>query len=222
MYVMMEYARDFGIPLKGSRVVIQGFGNVGGHLARLLHTEAGAKVIAVSDVGGGVVNEDGLDVPALLAHAAAGKPVSEWPRGKPITNDQLWTLPCDWLIPAALGGVITKETNARTVDCKVVVEAANEPTTPTADRILEDRGIAVIPDFLANAGGVTVSYYEWAQNLQQYRWTHEQVNHELKVTITKAYVGVRDLAKEKGVTFRTAAYAIALQRVAEAERLRGN
>jgi glutamate dehydrogenase (NAD(P)+) len=220
--VMMEYARDFGIPLKGSRVVIQGFGNVGGHLARLLDTEAGAKVIAISDVGGGIVNEAGLDVPALLAHAASGRPVSEWPRGKPITNEQLWTIPCDWLIPAALGGVITKETNARTIDCKAVVEGANEPTTPTADRILEDRGIPVIPDFLANAGGVTVSYYEWAQNLQQYRWTHDQVNQELKATITKAYVGVRELAKQKGVTFRTAAYAIALQRVAEAERLRGN
>ncbi len=230
MYVMMEYARDFGIPLRGSRVVIQGFGNVGGHLARLLHGEAGAKVIAVSDVNGGIVNENGLDVPALLAHAAARKPVSEWTGGggggggggKAITNDALWTIPCDWLIPAALGGVITKETNARTIDCKVVVEGANEPTTPTADLILEERGIPVIPDFLANAGGVTVSYYEWSQNLQQYRWTHEQVNRELQATLTKAYTAVRDLAKQKGVTFRTAAYAIALQRVAEAERLRGN
>src|SRR5207247_2181736 len=146
MYVMEEYARDFGIPLKGSRVVIQGFGNVGGHLARLLHAEAGARV----------------------------------------------------------------------------VEGANEPTTPTADSILEERGIAVLPDFLANAGGVTVSYYEWAQNLQQYRWTHEQVNRELKATITKAYAAVRDLAKEKAVAFRTAAYGIALQRVADDERLRGN
>ncbi|HZI22177.1 MAG TPA: Glu/Leu/Phe/Val dehydrogenase dimerization domain-containing protein [Gemmatimonadales bacterium] len=222
MYVMSEYARDFGIPLRDSRVVIQGFGNVGSHLARLLHTEAGAKVIAVSDVSGGVVNEHGLDVPALLAHTASGKRVSEWPHGKAVTNPELWTIPCEWLVPAALGGVITRETNARTIDCKVVVEGANEPTTPTADRILEERGIAVIPDFLANAGGVTVSYYEWAQNLQQYRWTHDQVNAELKATITKAYVGVRDLAKQRGVTFRTAAYAIALQRVAEAERLRGN
>src|SRR5213079_1434019 len=111
------------------------------------------------------------------------------------SNEQLWTIPCDWLVPAALGSVITKEANARTVDCKVVVEGANEPTTPTADLILEERGIPVIPDFLANAGGVTVR---------------------------KAYIGVRDLAKQKGVTFRTAAYAIALQRVAEAERLRGN
>ncbi|HEU5260841.1 MAG TPA: glutamate dehydrogenase, partial [Gemmatimonadales bacterium] len=208
--------------LRGSRAVIQGFGNVGGHLARLLDAEAGAKVIAVSDVRGGILNERGLDVPGLLAHAAAGKPVAEWPGGKAITNDELWTIKCDWLVPAALGGVITKETNARTIDCKVVVEGANEPTTPTADLILEERGIPVIPDFLANAGGVTVSYYEWSQNLQQYRWTHEQVNRELRATITKAYGAVRDLAKQKGVTLRTAAYAIALQRVAEAERLRGN
>src|SRR5438067_3346621 len=222
MYVMMEYSRDFGIPLKGSRVVIQGFGNVGGHLARLLAAEAGAKVVAVSDVNGDIVNEQGLDVATLLAHTAVRTPVSELADGQAISNDTLWTIPCDWLVPAALGGVIAKETNARTIDCKVVVEGANEPTTPTADRILEERGIAVIPDFLANAGGVTVSYYEWAQNLQQYRWTHEQVNRELKGPINKAYVGVRDLAKQKGVTFRTAAYAIALQRVTEAVRLRGN
>jgi glutamate dehydrogenase (NAD(P)+) len=222
MYVMEEYARDFGVPLKGSRVVIQGFGNVGGNLARLLDTEAGAKVVAVSDVEGGIYNDKGLDVPGLLAHAAQRRPVSEWKGGKRITNEELWAVPCEWLVPAALGGVITKEANARTLDCKVVVEGANEPTTPTADLILEERGIAVLPDFLANAGGVTVSYYEWAQNLQQYRWTHEQVNRELKATITKAYVAVRDLAKEKAVAFRTAAYGIALQRVAEAERLRGN
>jgi glutamate dehydrogenase (NAD(P)+) len=222
MYVMSEYARDFGIPLKGSRVVIQGFGNVGSHLARLLDTEEGAKIICVSDVDGGVVNEKGLDIPGLLKHVAEKKPVSEWKGGKAITNEDLWKLPCDWLVPAALGGVITKEHNARAIECKVVVEAANEPTTPTADLILQERGIPVLPDFLANAGGVTVSYYEWAQNLQQYRWTHEQVNRELKATITKAYAAVRDLSKQKQATFRTAAYAIAIQRVAEAERLRGN
>ncbi len=222
MYVMIEYGRDFGIPLAGSRVVIQGFGNVGGHLARLLVSEAGAKVIAVSDVAGGIVNERGLDIPGLLAHTAAGKPVPEWSGGERIPGEQIWTIPCDWLVPAALGGAITKETNASSLDCKVVVEAANQPTTPIADRILEERGIPVIPDFLANAGGVTVSYYEWAQNLQQYRWTHEQVNRELQATITKAYLAVRDLARGRSVPFRTAAYAIALARVAEAERLRGN
>ncbi|HMJ59415.1 MAG TPA: Glu/Leu/Phe/Val dehydrogenase dimerization domain-containing protein [Gemmatimonadales bacterium] len=222
MYVMEEYARDFGIPLKGGRVVIQGFGNVGSHLARLLDVESQAKVVAVSDVEGGIYNDTGLDIPGLLAHVAQKRPVSEWKGGKRITNEELWTVPCEWLVPAALGGVITKEANAKTIDCKVVVEGANEPTTPTADSILEERGIPVLPDFLANAGGVTVSYYEWAQNLQQYRWTHEQVNKELKATITKAYTAVRDMAKEKAVAFRTAAYGIALQRVAEAERLRGN
>jgi glutamate dehydrogenase (NAD(P)+) len=222
MYVMEDYARDYGVPLKGGRVVIQGFGNVGSHLARLLDVESHAKVVAVSDVEGGIYNDQGLDIPGLLAHVAQKRPVSEWKGGKRITNEELWTVPCEWLVPAALGGVITKESNAKTVDCKVVVEGANEPTTPTADSILEERGIPVLPDFLANAGGVTVSYYEWAQNLQQYRWTHEQVNKELKATITKAYAAVRDLAKEKAVAFRTAAYGIALQRVAEAERLRGN
>lgn len=222
MYVMAEFARDFGVPLRDSRVVIQGFGNVGSHLARLLVTEEGARVIAVSDVDGGIVDERGLDVAGLVRHVQAGRPVSDWPNGRRITNDELWTVPCDWLCPCALGGVITKETNAAMLDCRVVVEGANAPTTPTADRILEERGVAVLPDFLANAGGVTASYFEWSQNLQQHRWTLEQVKTELAATITRAYRAVRDLAKEKAVTFRTAAYAIALQRVAEAERLRGN
>src|SRR5256885_1399303 len=131
MYVMMEYSRDFGIPLKGSRVVIQGFGNVGGHLARLLHAEAGAKVIAVSDVSGGVVNENGLDIPGLLAHTAGRKPVSEWKAGKPISNEQLWTIPCDWLVPAPPRSLITREAQARTVGCKILVGSADQPPTAT-------------------------------------------------------------------------------------------
>jgi glutamate dehydrogenase (NAD(P)+) len=221
MYVMMEYARDFGVPLKDSRVVIQGFGNVGANLARLLTTEAGAHVIAVSDVDGGIVDEKGLDIAALLGHVAAGRSVGEWTRGRRVTNDELWSVPCDWLCPCALGGVITRE-NVPRLDCKVLVEGANAPTTPAADLILAERSIPVLPDFLANAGGVTASYFEWSQNLQQHRWTHEQVNTELKATITRAYREVRDLAKTKDVVFRTAAHAIAIGRVAEAERLRGN
>src|SRR5207249_10026266 len=120
MYVMTEYARDFGIPLKGSRIVIQGFGNVGGHLARLLAAEAGARIVAVADVNGGIANERGLDVPALLAHSAARRPVSEFPGREAITNAALWTIPCERLLPAALGGVTTRETNARHVDSRVV------------------------------------------------------------------------------------------------------
>lgn len=221
MYVMKEYARDFGVALRGGRVVIQGFGNVGSHLARLLVAEADARVVAVSDVDGAIVNEQGLDIPGLIEHLAAGRALADWRQADHVTNEQLLTLRCDWLVPAALGGVLTED-NAAQLDCKVVVEAANEPTTPAADLALEQRGIPVIPDFLANAGGVTVSYYEWAQNLQQYRWTHEKVNEELSHTITAAYAAVRDLAKRERTALRTAAYAIALRRVAEAERLRGN
>ena len=220
--MMEEYGRDFGIPLAGSRVVIQGFGNVGSHLARLLVAEHGAKVIAVSDVAGGILNENGLDIPGLLRHAAERRPIPEWPGGREITNEELWAVGCDWLVPAALGGVITKEANAGMLDCKVVVEAANEPTTPIADRILEERGIVVIPDFLANAGGVTVSYFEWSQNLQQHRWSLEQVNGELRNAMRTAYGQVRDFSRTRAVGFRTAAYAIAIERVAEAERLRGH
>ncbi|MGB7212087.1 MAG: Glu/Leu/Phe/Val dehydrogenase dimerization domain-containing protein [Gemmatimonadales bacterium] len=220
--VMNAYGKDFGLPIKGSRVVIQGFGNVGAHLAMFLH-QMGARVVGVSDVDGGLHDPKGLDIPALFAHAyQARKPVSRFQGGQPITNDDLWKIPCDWLVPAALGGVITKEGNATTVDCKVVVEAANSPTTPTADRILAERGIPVIPDFLANGGGVVVSYFEWAQNLQQHPWTLEKVNDELEQKITAAYRAVRDIVKEKKVPWRTAAYVIALARVAEAERLRGH
>jgi glutamate dehydrogenase (NAD(P)+) len=222
VYCMQEYSRDFQLPIAGSRVVIQGFGNVGAFVAQFAH-ELGAKVIATTDVDGGLFNDKGLDVPKLFQHTYRDrKRVSEFKGGDPITNEALWRIPCDWLVPAALGGVITKEANAKTIDCKVVVEAANSPTTPIADHILEERGIPVLPDFLVNAGGVIVSYFEWVQNLQQHRWTLEQVNTELSNKITAAYRSVRDVAKEKKVPWRTAAYTIALARVAEAERLRGN
>ena len=222
MYTMLEYANDYNIPLKGGSVVIQGFGNVGGHLARLLH-EQGAKIIAVTDLGGGLYNKKGLDVPGLFTHAAVErKPVSEFTGGDSIDNEDLWTIPCDWLVPAALGGVINKEANASTLDCRVIVEAANSPVTPIADRILEERGITVLPDFLSNAGGVVVSYFEWVQNLQQHPWSLDQVNRELLSRMTTAYREVRAIVEDRKITWRTAAYMIALDRVAEAERLRGN
>ncbi|GBD31454.1 Glutamate dehydrogenase [bacterium HR33] len=222
VYCMQEYSEDFGLPIKDSRVVIQGFGNVGAHVALFLH-ELGAKVVAATDVDGGLLNENGLDVPELFAHAyRERKPVAEFRGGQTITNEELWKIPCDWLVPAALGGVINRETNARIIDCKVVVEAANSPTTPSADRILEERGITVLPDFLVNAGGVVVSYFEWVQNLQQHPWSLERVNSELREKMRRAYRQVRDLVKERNIAWRTAAYMIALSRVAEAERLRGN
>ena len=222
VFTMEEYSRDFKLPIKGSRVVIQGFGNVGAFVAQFAH-ELGARIVAVTDVDGGLHNDQGLDIPKLFQHAyRQRKPVAEFPGGTRITNEQLWTIPCDWLVPAALGGVINKESNARSIDCKVVVEAANSPTTPIADKIFEERGIAVLPDFLVNAGGVIVSYFEWAQNLQQHPWSLEQVNTELRQKMTTAYNGVRDIVKAKKVPWRTAAFVIALSRVAEAERLRGH
>ncbi len=223
MYVMQDYSGDFGIPLAGSSVVIQGFGNVGAHLARLLH-EQGVKITAVSDVDGGLHNDRGLDIPGLFKHSyLRHKPVSEFQGGGDImSNEEIWKVPCDWLVPAALGGVITREANATTVDCRVVVEAANSPVTPVSDKILEDRGITVLPDFLVNAGGVVVSYYEWVQNLQQHPWSLKQVNSELKQKMHVAYKNVCRIVEDKGVPWRTAAYTICLDRVAEAERLRGH
>lgn len=221
VYIMEAYAADYGLPIKDGSVVIQGFGNVGAHLARLL-AEHGARIIAITDVDGGLYNPKGLDVPGLFQHSyVERKPVAEFGGGDPLTNEAIWTVPCDWLIPAALGGVINKEENALTLECRAVVEAANSPVTPIADRILEERGIPVLPDFLANAGGVVVSYFEWVQNLQQHPWSLHQVNDELLKRMTTAYHAVRTLVEERGVTWRTAAYMLALARVAEAERLRG-
>ena len=222
MYVMQEYSNDFGVPLKGGTVVIQGFGNVGAHLARLLH-EQGAKILAVSDVDGALYNKGGLDIPNLFQHAyIERKPVQHFEGGDRITNDELWDISCDWLVPAALGGVINRESNTERIDCRVVVEAANSPVTPIGDKVMEARGIPVLPDFLANAGGVVVSYFEWVQNLQQHPWSLDQVNRELLTRITRAYREVRDIVSERKVSWRTAAYMIALERVAEAERLRGH
>ena len=223
MIIMQNYGRDAGIPIKDGRVVIQGFGNVGAHLALFLH-EQGAKVVAVSDVNGGLHNENGLDVPSLFEHTYIKRnPVAEFDGGDAMSDadKEIWNVSCDWLVPAALGSVITKEKNANSIDCKVVVEAANSPTTPIADKILEARGIQVLPDFLVNAGGVVVSYFEWTQNLQQEPWTLEQVNRGLHAKMGEGYKIVRELAESKGVPWRTSALAIALRRVADAEALRG-
>ena len=165
-----------------------------------------------------------MDVPSLFEHTyKKRKPVAEFDGGDAMADadEEIWKVSCDWLVPAALGSVITKEKNANSIDCKVVVEAANSPTTPIAEKILEARGIQILPDFLVNAGGVVVSYFEWTQNLQQQPWTLEQVNLGLQTKMTEAYRIVRELAESKGVPWRTAALAIALRRVADAEALRG-
>jgi glutamate dehydrogenase (NAD(P)+) len=221
MIIMREAARDYGLPWKGGTVAIQGFGNVGGHLARLLAAE-GLKILAITDAHGGVTADDGLDVAALQAHAHATGSVRGFTGGEELSHDALWRVPCDFLVPAALGGVITKEDNVHDLQCRMVVEAANAPTAPIADKVLEERGIPVLPDFLANAGGVVVSYFEWTQNLQQLRWEVEQVNAGLERKMVSAYQQVSQMARERNVSLRTAAYAIALGRVAAAEEMRGH
>ena len=221
MIAMREAARDFGLPWKGATAVIQGFGNVGSFLAQFLFEE-GVRVIAVTDVDGGVHSDRGLDIPGLLAHTRRAGSVAGFVGADAINNQQIWRVPCDYLIPAALGGVITKEDNVNELQCRMLVEAANGPTTPIADKVLEERGIPVLPDFLANAGGVVVSYFEWTQNLQQLRWELEQVNAGLERKMVAAHQEVFKMASERSVSMRTAAYAIALQRVAAAEELRGH
>ncbi|HSK21090.1 MAG TPA: Glu/Leu/Phe/Val dehydrogenase dimerization domain-containing protein [Longimicrobiales bacterium] len=221
MITMREAARDLGFTWEGGTVAIQGFGNVGSHLAQSLVLE-GVRVVAITDAEGGVHNENGLDIPALLAYAQQHRTVAGFKDADALTNEQLWKVPCDYMVPAALGSVITKEDNASDIQCRMVVEAANAPTTPIADKVLHERGIVVLPDFLANAGGVVVSYFEWTQNLQQMRWDIEQVYAGLEKKLVTAYRDVSTLARERGVPLRTAAYAISLQRVADAEELRGN
>lgn len=214
-----EACRATGRPLAGAAVAVQGFGNVGGVAARLLH-EAGCRLVAVSDVRGGIYNGAGLDVPRLLRHVRENKYVEGFPGAERITNADLLTAPCDILIPAALQGQITPE-NAERVRAAIVVEGANGPTLPEADPILARRGIFVVPDVLANAGGVTVSYFEWVQDLQLYFWSEEQINARLRALMTGAFAKVRALAASRGVDLRRAAYMLGVQRVAEAKHLRG-
>ena len=217
-FVTERAAQDYGIDLDGATVAIQGFGNVGSWTARFLD-EMGARVVAVSDVEGGVYREDGLDVDALIELTRRESVVAHQD-GDRISNDDLLTLDVDILIPAALGGVLHKW-NARHIEADLVVEAANAPTTPAADAVLEERGVPVVPDILANAGGVTVSYFEWVQNLQQFRWTADRVDNELRSIMEDAYDAVRSTARENGTTLRTAAFMVGIRRVAKAVQVRG-
>ncbi|MGH2829464.1 MAG: Glu/Leu/Phe/Val family dehydrogenase [Actinomycetota bacterium] len=217
--VIEEAAQLLGRALEGSTAAIQGFGNVGSFAAQIL-APTGAKVVAVSDIRGGIHDPRGIDVEALLRHVAESGSVVEFPGTQPITNEDLLELPVDWLIPAALGGVIHSR-NANRIQAPVVVEAANHPITPVADEILRERGTVVIPDIVANAGGVTVSYFEWTQNIQQFRWTEEQVNEQLHRVMSSAFGEVGTYAKEQGLPLRDAAFALAVRRVAHAAHIRG-
>ena len=219
-FITADLLTELGRPLQGARVVIQGFGNVGSFAALFLH-QAGAKVVAVSDVSGGLRRAEGLPIPALFDYARANKgSITGFLGAETISSDAVFTTPCDVFIPAALGGVLTAE-RAQALPAGVVIEAANAPTTPEGDAILARRQIPVVPDILANAGGVTVSYFEWVQNIQQFRWDVERVNGELRSLMTKAYQDVSQLAKKYDVPQRTAAYILALGRVAKATVMRG-
>lgn len=217
--IAKEAAKGRRMSFEGIKIAIQGFGNVGSHAARLAVKE-GARIVAVSDVHGGLYNAKGLDIEKLMAHAAAKGKVPEFRGGERVTNEELLELDCDILIPAALEDVLTKR-NAARVKAKLVIEAANMPTTEEADQILRDRGISIIPDILANAGGVIVSYFEWVQNMQHYLWERKQVNTELRKLLSRAYHNVVAVATEKKMTKREAAFAIAIERVAKAIRLHG-
>ncbi|MCC7363860.1 MAG: glutamate dehydrogenase [Dehalococcoidia bacterium] len=216
---MREHARSERIDPRDIRVVIQGYGNVGSWTARIA-SEYGFMVIAVSDVKGGICNPDGIDIAQLDRHFAIARSVAGFEGAEPITNDQILELDCDYLVPAAIGEVITGR-NAANIRARVVVEAANHPVTPDADEILARRGITVLPDIIVNAGGVTVSYFEWTQNIQVFRWPLERVNEELENRMLSAFGQLMARAAKDGTRPRQAAFDIALDRVATAIRLRG-
>lgn len=219
MIATREALKDAGSQIKGSTFVIQGFGNVGSYVARFVH-ELGGKVIAASDVKGGILNPEGFDIPALVEHLKKTGSVVQFTGSDSISNADLLTHPCDVLIPAALGGVITEE-NAKDIRAKLVVEAANGPTTPDADQILRKRDIEVVPDIYANAGGVTVSYFEWVQNIQQFNWTLEKVRGELEQIMVTSWKKLRKLRLDKKIALRTAAFVLGIGRVGKATVLRG-
>ena len=214
MHVLGMALKDKGIDWNGIRVALQGFGNVGSFAAKLM-AEKGAKIVAVGDHKGGVQNKDGLDVNELMKWVKTHKTVDGFAGGDPMQSELVLTWDCDVLIPAALGDVLTKE-NAKDVQAKIIVEAANGPTSPEADEILHKKDVLIIPDILANAGGVTVSYFEWAQNIQQFSWELERIHAELHKTMTRAYQDVVKTAKTHKTDLRTAAFILGLGRVAKA------
>jgi glutamate dehydrogenase (NAD(P)+) len=219
VYVIQAILERLGWALVGRRVVVQGFGNVGSVVARELHA-LGARVTAVADETGGIARPNGLDIRAVEEWVEVNGFLAGCPHGRPVGSSEVLEIPCDIVIPAAVERQITAE-NAERLDCRLVVEAANGPTTPEADEILAERRIPVVPDILANAGGVVVSYFEWVQDQQKYMWTVDQVTERLRVQMTDAAMRVADEAERRSLDWRTAAMAVAVERVAGAAKLRG-
>ena len=220
VYCVIEAAKELGIDLNGATVAIQGYGNAGYYCGTLMQELAGSKIVAVTDSRGGVYDANGIDPEAAATHKKSTGSVAGFGDLRSITNDEVLELDVDVLIPAAIENVITAA-NAGNVKAKIIAEAANGPTTPEADVILSKSGKYVIPDFLCNAGGVTVSYFEWVQNIGGFYWAIEEVHQRLKEKMVKAFHAVHNMAKEKNVDNRTAAYLVSVVRVAEAMRLRG-
>jgi glutamate dehydrogenase (NAD(P)+) len=220
MIATRESCKHVGIAVKGATVAIQGFGNVGSISAELLVLEVGATIVAVTDWKGGVYNKAGLDIPALLEYAKQKKTVDGFPGAEPIGNADLFRLDVDVLIPAALENQITSE-NAPAIKARIIVEGANGPTTPDANRILHERGIFIVPDILANSSGVTTSYFEWVQDRYGYFWSEKEVNERLEAKMCEAFSAVLQTSLKYKVDMRTAAYIVAISRVATVTRMRG-
>ncbi len=219
MICTKEALKHLGMPLKGARVAVQGFGNVGSVTADLLQKE-GCTIVGVSDVAGGIANPKGLDVTDVMAWRAEHRYVTGYPKAEGVTNDELLALDCDVLVPAALENVITSR-NADSIRAKVIIEGANGPTAAGADEILNRKGVFVVPDILANAGGVTVSYFEWVQDRGGYFWSEETVNSRLTEIMIQSFQNVLGVSKKYSVNMRIAAYTLAIDRVAAVHRLRG-
>ncbi|HEX6122966.1 MAG TPA: Glu/Leu/Phe/Val dehydrogenase, partial [Ktedonobacterales bacterium] len=218
--ITREACHTIGLPFAGARVIVQGFGNVGSVSARLLH-EAGCKIVGLADIYGAIYNPQGIDVPMALRFSQEHGSLNDFPGSTAMDSKTILEQPCDILIPAATEGQLTGE-NATRLHARLIVEAANGPTTTEADAILRERGIAVVPDILANAGGVTVSYFEWVQDLQHFFWTEHEINDRLERIMVRSFNAVKDkCASIPGCDFRLAAYLLAVSRVAEATAVRG-
>jgi len=219
VHMYEEAAKEIDLAPEDTRFVVQGYGNVGSWAARILQ-DMGATMVGASDADGAIRNPNGIDAHALAEHVAQGGDVPNYADAERIAPDELLETECELFIPAALGGMIHKE-NADKLNCRLVVEGANSPTTPTADEMLADKGIKVVPDIMANAGGVIVSYFEWVQNLQHFRWDEEEVNERLAKIMRRSYGEVSQRAAETDLQLRPAAFELGIERVFEAAATRG-